>query len=464
VAGWLIRKLNDFYFAGETLCFHHKTIAFGECLSRHGINVQNLRLSHVIDEGSNSAEQKEECHQATARFAALKQEQLSLWRVADGISGGSTLSDIKSVVSEGFEDIKASKDRDGKPLLHVAAVHNRLDVIDWLLSDHDAALSERDADGRTALQLSRAAGATQCEQRLRGLTAKDTVSQFVSVNYHRRRILKVARVAHSTRMRAVGLIQRDVRRYLVYRVYGPYIRQACYARERFVGIWSSVMECLKSANPAGDTFTWSDEKFKYDMMVESMASSEDDNVSDGDANDHYLGSSKDSLSGDIDGEKQLLNELTLQTVASAEHTVCEEDSSSTGVNSHLTMHPVDGGTECARARRVTSSDTRPTHSVELAHGVWKWLEQADANYREMFASRISRLAHGDSTYALAKHLHTTSYRVYEAKLDAGQRILWTKILRESTPTILVSYPTLYLTYIYAMFLTKLYFIICRCGV
>ena len=443
VSGGLIQELNNKFRIRESICCHHEFIAFGECLSKHGMNIQRLRLArHSVANGSESSEHEEECHQATTYFASLKEKQLQLWRVADSINGGSPLSDIKSAVSGGVGDIKASKDRDGKPLLHVAALHNRLDVMVWLLSEYEVTVTERDADGRTALQLSRAAGASECEQHLRGLTAKDMIIQFAFLNFHRRRILKMARVAHNARIHAVGLIQRNVRMYLMFRVYGPYINQACHARERFGGIWSSVVECLQAENGlCSDAFSWSEEKFKYDMMVESMASPGGDLVMNGEES-RNLGSSEESLgnaNNDIAAEKQLLNELSLQTVASTEHTESNEQHSSTAAATLLALTPIDGSEEGTSTKKKENPSTPPpAHTVELTHGVCKWLEQAEANYREMFASRIARLAHGDSTYALAKPLHTSTYRVFEAKLDAGQRILWTKILRESTSTILVS--------------------------
>ena len=78
--------------------------------------------------------------------------------------------------------------------------------------------------------------------------------------------------------------------------------------------------------------------------------------------------------------------------------------------------------------------------LERAQAVVRWLDKADAAYRAMFLRRVQRLAQGARSYALSKRLQgTTECPIYECKLDAGQRILWTQLRRGTKLTLLVSW-------------------------
>ena len=55
----------------------------------------------------------------------------------------------------------------------------------------------------------------------------------------------------------------------------------------------------------------------------------------------------------------------------------------------------------------------------------------------MFAKKIERLAEGGRSY-LCKRLKGSDFPIFESKLDAGQRILWTKFNRDNRNGILVS--------------------------
>lgn len=69
-------------------------------------------------------------------------------------------------------------------------------------------------------------------------------------------------------------------------------------------------------------------------------------------------------------------------------------------------------------------------AVELSQSVMRWLDRADAEYRAMFHKKVVLLAQGNRTYALSKRLkHCCEVPIYETKLDAGQRILWTQLRR-----------------------------------
>jgi hypothetical protein len=95
--------------------------------------------------------------------------------------------------------------------------------------------------------------------------------------------------------------------------------------------------------------------------------------------------------------------------------------------------------------------------MNLSQSAVKWLDSADSRYKQMFQSKIQRLADGDRSYALSKRLKGCSYPVYEAKLDAGQRILWSQLQRGRSLSILVSIRCVWFVifYVYDSFI--------RCG-
>jgi hypothetical protein len=83
----------------------------------------------------------------------------------------------------------------------------------------------------------------------------------------------------------------------------------------------------------------------------------------------------------------------------------------------------------------------PMDAVELSQSVMRWLDRADAEYLAMFHKKVALLAQGNRTYALSKRLKHCAVPIFETKLDAGQRILWTQLARgESQRHLLVRKP------------------------
>jgi hypothetical protein len=67
--------------------------------------------------------------------------------------------------------------------------------------------------------------------------------------------------------------------------------------------------------------------------------------------------------------------------------------------------------------------------ILLTRAVLRWRRQADPKYLDIFVDRIKQLAAGDRSILLQKSLTGCKTIIYEAKLDAGQRILWTETRR-----------------------------------
>ena len=101
--------------------------------------------------------------------------------------------------------------------------------------------------------------------------------------------------------------------------------------------------------------------------------------------------------------------------------------------------PAAGGGAVGGAVAATAlSKPKPLNTVDFTQSTLKWLEGADQRYRAMFQSRVAQLAEGDRSYALSKRLRGCDYPVFETKLDAGQRLLWTQFRRGGAVSILVS--------------------------
>jgi len=81
---------------------------------------------------------------------------------------------------------------------------------------------------------------------------------------------------------------------------------------------------------------------------------------------------------------------------------------------------------------VKSSEIKVTSFwiVELTRSVVKWVGTADEKYKRLFKRRIDQLSQGLRSYALSKRLQGSDQPIYESKLDAGMRILWTPLRRD----------------------------------
>ena len=86
--------------------------------------------------------------------------------------------------------------------------------------------------------------------------------------------------------------------------------------------------------------------------------------------------------------------------------------------------------------------------VEISDSVRRWLQKAESTFTGQFWRRMTQLAAGGNTYALKKRLKGSTHPIYESKLNRGDRILWTELVRRGEGrTVLVSVvPYLLLTW------------------
>lgn len=70
-------------------------------------------------------------------------------------------------------------------------------------------------------------------------------------------------------------------------------------------------------------------------------------------------------------------------------------------------------------------------NIEFSNSTVRWLEdRRNSQYLELFLARIKMLSSGHRSYAYAKRLEGCKYPLFETKLDAGMRILWTQLHRD----------------------------------
>jgi hypothetical protein len=187
------------------------------------------------------------------------------------------------------------------------------------------------------------------------------------------------------------------------------------AEADFHARWQPVLDCLADLTKrarmkakADLRFSWAVQKFHYDVVVENTEEERRHQELTADALAATKGLALEDTPDESDRyvEAPELQQLSQDNTATA---ACDaedcEDSSA----------PVD-----------------PSHCipVDLSIAVKKWLEKTDDQYRNMFQRRVLQLASGQRSYALSKRLKHCSVPVYETKLDKGQRILWSQILRQ----------------------------------
>ena len=175
-------------------------------------------------------------------------------------------------------------------------------------------------------------------------------------------------------------------------------------REAHIGVnvWSAVVAALNV--PLLSPMSWTDIKVAYDMRA-------------GDVSEEW------------DRERDALHALSAE--AAKAYRVDDEpvpdqlDEAEGDADA-----PHEGSGHADRSIPIPPKPTPPPlNSIEFTQAVARWLERADAKYRALFCRRIEQVADGQRSYALSKPLRHCDYPVFETKLDAGQRLIWTRTKR-----------------------------------
>jgi hypothetical protein len=284
------------------------------------------------------------------------------------------------------------------------------------------------------------------KQREEEIKQQEIAAEQLRVETERKRV--IAEKARMKLEQASALrIQTQLRRFLARQRHGAELKARLEQLSLFKASWGKITRILKR-NPgeseAPALFSWFEEKNRFDMVLyaSDMAVAEED--------------------GALSDQQKIFQTITTEEI--------RKESTSTGGLKEGTIRDVGkdmvGDFINSQARELSldelgiSSDkeeqkteespfiSESSHieenaaavlNVEFTETVMKWLQNADSRYREMFSDRIERLAQGERSYMLAKRLKGCTSPVFETKLDAGQRILWTQLRRSNeNPSIIVS--------------------------
>lgn len=338
------------------------------------------------------------------KISSLKEKQLETWAKLDMIKQGSSLSDIK----EAFEAKSLHlnmRDRGGLHLSHVAAVHNRVDVLQWLVEAQHVSLHDLDHQKRTVLDVAIASKADAAAAWIKDRNAKAKISAFLR-NYFRKSLSlrrKARLIAGAARLQAVHRGRVTRKRYR-----GLLLVQVEESK-RYSTIWAGISQALDAT----------------DLRFPSWSS---------------LRNLNNSRLAEVDHLDELLA-TGERLEAAAAMAAALEDENDTDVDGaqeaddYESQSTFDAAHESAS---LASDNVTPRTKIHLSADVVKWLRQADGKYRDFFVRRVQQLSAGDRSRILEKHLKGSSSTIYETYLEqkSGHRILWQY---ESADSILIWY-------------------------
>ena len=383
------------------------------------LNIQNFELNHFhhIYGHVKGFDKEKECGEADSILAKLKLDQKRRWTLFECLSNGTSVADLCNFQefsgTKEKSSLLAMRDNRNRSVVEAAAVSDRMDVIKWLVQD--LGFTEKDVGGSfsSLSDLAKGAGASRTQVALLRIHGQFMVPRFCSSQFLRR---KCVRWFHLMRQSSIK-IQSVYRMHLVQQRYGPLLRSRRGSYEFFRSTWSDVLSFV-SQRRLPLCFRWTDVKRQYDMYA-----------LDEDA--ERVGSST-------------MTQLTKEAAAVDDETV---ENCSPG----LVSIPLNEAASVERARvELVCKHCVEAQAVEMSISVTKWVQAADDRFKGMFQQRLERLSSGDRSYALSKRLSHCSCPIYESKLDAGQRILWTPLRRGQLRTIMVVLVLIFLFFIFSV--------------
>jgi hypothetical protein len=356
-------------------------------------------------------------------FRRLQMEQKGRWRLAATLSQGLPLTTIIAQIEadEQRHALFTAKYEKGRSLLHCAALNDRDDVIDWLVSAHGLDVGAVDGEGVSVFEMARRAGASKAMRAIATIRARVLIPDFCARRYRLRR----ARREWQGRRAAAVLIQKRVRLHQAYQLCGPFLREKRGSWQRFQGIWRGVIAAIEEALlERAVEASWAEVKADCDIFSSLRFHSD---LSAQSANE-------------VASQDPRMQDLMTKAAAPTTDTPGYEGSDASDDDDDPDTSMESSGSSDVMCHTVTLAATQRVHraviptvapsgTIELSQAVTKWLEKADAKYRQLFCRRMEQLAGGYRSYALSKRLSHCRHPIYESKLDAGQRILWTKLRR-----------------------------------
>jgi hypothetical protein len=332
----------------------------------------------------------------------IQVEQLQSWSRFDVVRKGGSLEAIQeSIVSGALSS--ACYDPNGLKLIHIAAAYDRVDVLEWLVETNPLQLDELDRSKRSVLDVATASNATSTSLWITRRLAEEHIHFFFASSIRRRRAIK----EKQTRLRLLTAVQAWYRGNLVRRAHRSHLLSRLEESQRFQAAWGHVLSLAENGSVLEGEISWAAIKSRrFDLRDATDETGEGDEIGEG------VGPSDDSKTSS-----------KLATATSLAATVLHDESLEPEVN--LDHDVIDHYREALPSLVRVNSQLGPEFDrILLTRAVLRWRHEADAKYLGIFTERIKQLASGDRSLLLKKSLTGCKTVIYEAKLDAGQRILY----------------------------------------
>lgn len=198
-------------------------------------------------------------------------------------------------------------------------------------------------------------------------------------------------------------------------------------RKDVTDVWGDVFKALN--HPLPKQFSWLDEKDRCDMVVSDSALEALLGIEAVEERKQIekLQAMRDVKLDDIDDTDTASNTSSNKVDSESKCDVAVASASILAIQG-----PVDEDTDEETYAENDTEDRGEIPSfelIELSDYVHKWLGHTDKLHVEQFWRCMSRLAAGGRTYSLMKRLKGCTYPINESKLNKGDRILWTEVLR-----------------------------------
>jgi ankyrin repeat protein len=161
-----------------------KAIDTGLNIQPVGRDLENQRDCDVLQD-----EKMRNRYKAVEELSSLKAEQRLQWARFDKLKKGGPLEDIMEWFENDTTTLTA-RDVNGLCVVHVAAAYDRIDVLSRLVESKDVSLAEKDASGRTVLQVAVASNASAAIEWILKRLNTEKIAAFVSSHFRRRRVMQ----------------------------------------------------------------------------------------------------------------------------------------------------------------------------------------------------------------------------------------------------------------------------------
>ena len=344
----------------------------------------------------------------------LKQEQMKGWSVFDSLKLGGSLADIREATQNQLDLC----DSQGLFAIHIAATHNRTDVLEWLLKKVNIDINVQDNCGNTPLQMAEKSNATAAVDWIQKHQASVGICAFITRNHRR----KIACLEKKRRLSCIISLQSTWRGYISRRLNQGQLLLRLVDARRYKEIWNKVENVLNLCYHSfdGDHSSWEYlKKKRYDML----------RTIDQDGKEY------------VELAKEQHEKIVGSSVAAARHSMeaGEYDEEEDEIRCESSSNPLFS-IEKIETPHQNNSTIKHFH-IKLTKEVLKWIKASDEKYKSFFIRRIGQLAAGDQSRILRKSLTGCKMAIYESYLEqkSGQRILWTEFRENNASGILVWY-------------------------